>query len=225
MNFKRTKTKGWLKLTVKKKTTKKKPAKKKTVKPKKTRPEKITGPALVGPVAGTCQVCGCTEDRACEGGCEWQNKEKTLCSKCELPVTEQESPTQPVEEQGPSTSIADKLAALLYYDETKTIPGMVSFEHLSRVQAQLYVFKSGKIFEMLGKLNMVVVDQKDQRLSPDGRLHQQAHIEGVILDFMKNLNVRKTGKHKTKQKMINPEFFPAGELAWKIIERPYEEAE
>lgn len=28
----------------------------------------------------TCRVCGCTDDHACEGGCEWI--EWDLCSKC-----------------------------------------------------------------------------------------------------------------------------------------------
>jgi hypothetical protein len=29
-----------------------------------------------------CRVCGCTEDRACEGGCSWV--EPALCSDCVL---------------------------------------------------------------------------------------------------------------------------------------------
>ena len=37
---------------------------------------------------GTCQVCGCTNARACPGGCDWRNKEHTICSRCELPVEE-----------------------------------------------------------------------------------------------------------------------------------------
>lgn len=28
----------------------------------------------------TCKVCGCTNDKACDGGCWWVAKE--LCSKC-----------------------------------------------------------------------------------------------------------------------------------------------
>lgn len=32
--------------------------------------------------SGTCWKCGCTEASACEGGCAWVNREKTLCSKC-----------------------------------------------------------------------------------------------------------------------------------------------
>lgn len=32
---------------------------------------------------GTCFVCGCTEEKACDGGCEWDDAEaQTLCSKC-----------------------------------------------------------------------------------------------------------------------------------------------
>lgn len=32
--------------------------------------------------SGRCKVCGCTEDRACPGGCSWIDKAKTLCSSC-----------------------------------------------------------------------------------------------------------------------------------------------
>lgn len=31
---------------------------------------------------GTCAVCGCDDDHACEGGCIWANPEATLCSRC-----------------------------------------------------------------------------------------------------------------------------------------------
>ena len=31
---------------------------------------------------GTCRVCGCTDARACAGGCYWINPEHTLCSRC-----------------------------------------------------------------------------------------------------------------------------------------------
>ena len=30
----------------------------------------------------TCRVCGCTDERACEGGCYWIDAEQTLCSSC-----------------------------------------------------------------------------------------------------------------------------------------------
>jgi len=32
--------------------------------------------------SGRCTVCGCTEDRACAGGCSWENAERTLCTRC-----------------------------------------------------------------------------------------------------------------------------------------------
>jgi len=36
--------------------------------------------------AGTCQICGCTEDKACYhpdyGPCWWVDESKTLCSHC-----------------------------------------------------------------------------------------------------------------------------------------------
>lgn len=31
---------------------------------------------------GTCFVCGCTEEKACDCGCEWANDAQTLCSAC-----------------------------------------------------------------------------------------------------------------------------------------------
>lgn len=38
--------------------------------------------AAKGTVAGTCRICGCTDDRACIGGCEWVDDSHTLCSVC-----------------------------------------------------------------------------------------------------------------------------------------------
>lgn len=34
------------------------------------------------PVAGECRFCGCTEERACYGGCSWANATRTVCSRC-----------------------------------------------------------------------------------------------------------------------------------------------
>lgn len=31
------------------------------------------------PDVATCRVCGCTDDAACPGGCEWADD---LCSRC-----------------------------------------------------------------------------------------------------------------------------------------------
>ena len=31
---------------------------------------------------GTCKHCGCTEQRACGGGCAWVDESRTLCSAC-----------------------------------------------------------------------------------------------------------------------------------------------
>jgi hypothetical protein len=33
--------------------------------------------------AGTCRFCGCSEDRACPGGCSWADKARTVCSRCD----------------------------------------------------------------------------------------------------------------------------------------------
>ncbi len=41
------------------------------------------------PERGVCQVCGCDDDHACEGGCIWANADATLCSQCaQLPERE-----------------------------------------------------------------------------------------------------------------------------------------
>lgn len=37
---------------------------------------------LDGTVRGVCGVCGCTENKACPGGCAWTDKTKTLCTLC-----------------------------------------------------------------------------------------------------------------------------------------------
>lgn len=34
--------------------------------------------------AGTCTICGCTDDRACTGGCEWIDEARERCSTCDL---------------------------------------------------------------------------------------------------------------------------------------------
>lgn len=33
-------------------------------------------------MTGTCQKCGCTSERACEGGCFWIDSQRDLCSRC-----------------------------------------------------------------------------------------------------------------------------------------------
>jgi len=32
--------------------------------------------------AGSCRKCGCTEEKACPGGCGWADETKTLCTRC-----------------------------------------------------------------------------------------------------------------------------------------------
>ena len=34
------------------------------------------------PKSGTCRICGCTDDHACEGGCCWVDADHTVCSSC-----------------------------------------------------------------------------------------------------------------------------------------------
>lgn len=31
---------------------------------------------------GVCRFCGCTDERACDGGCTWVDPENTVCSQC-----------------------------------------------------------------------------------------------------------------------------------------------
>ena len=33
-------------------------------------------------MSGRCEVCGCTDEQACPGGCIWANASATLCSRC-----------------------------------------------------------------------------------------------------------------------------------------------
>lgn len=40
------------------------------------------GGKFVFTLDGTCRVCGCSNDRACPGGCVWA--EPNLCSRCAL---------------------------------------------------------------------------------------------------------------------------------------------
>lgn len=35
-----------------------------------------------GAAKGTCFVCGCTEAKACDGGCEWTDESQLLCTQC-----------------------------------------------------------------------------------------------------------------------------------------------
>lgn len=34
------------------------------------------------PRRGVCQVCGCTEEHACDQGCSWVDANRNLCSEC-----------------------------------------------------------------------------------------------------------------------------------------------
>lgn len=38
---------------------------------------------LLGDLPRECQVCGCTDDHACEGGCQWSDRNPELCTTCE----------------------------------------------------------------------------------------------------------------------------------------------
>lgn len=44
--------------------------------------------ALAALYPGTCAICGCTDERACPGGCHWVPdpgcKDRDICSACEL---------------------------------------------------------------------------------------------------------------------------------------------
>jgi hypothetical protein len=34
--------------------------------------------------SGVCFACGCTDEWACDGGCEWTDSLHTMCSECDL---------------------------------------------------------------------------------------------------------------------------------------------
>lgn len=55
-------------------------AKKEKVKGKK---EKAAA-AKKKPESGVCRVCGCTEEKPCEGSCAWTDKTKTICTACQM---------------------------------------------------------------------------------------------------------------------------------------------
>jgi hypothetical protein len=43
----------------------------------------VRAPRFKLPKFGTCRVCGCTDDNACDGGCWWTDGTHTLCSTCD----------------------------------------------------------------------------------------------------------------------------------------------
>lgn len=53
-------------------------------------PRRVTlrAPAALRRAAGggTCKVCGCTDARACAGGCSWVDETRTLCDACDAPT-------------------------------------------------------------------------------------------------------------------------------------------
>ena len=38
---------------------------------------------------GVCRVCGCTDHRACNGGCSWADRTHTICTRCRVPTGEE----------------------------------------------------------------------------------------------------------------------------------------
>jgi ParB family chromosome partitioning protein len=47
--------------------------------------EKPKSADAVKPTRGTCRKCGCTEEKACVGGCGWIDKSESRCSTCFKP--------------------------------------------------------------------------------------------------------------------------------------------
>lgn len=45
-------------------------------------PDHTAHDAATTPVPGVCRVCGCTDARACPGGCAWADAAHTLCTSC-----------------------------------------------------------------------------------------------------------------------------------------------
>ena len=44
--------------------------------------EKVTECEVAQPTPGVCRVCGCTDRKACPGGCSWADESRTICSQC-----------------------------------------------------------------------------------------------------------------------------------------------
>ncbi|CAN5574905.1 hypothetical protein BH10PSE14_BH10PSE14_06470 [soil metagenome] len=72
------------------------------------------------PSVGACRICGCTEDRACEGSCSWTDKTRTLCNNPDCVAKAAEpAPTPSDADKGktqapaptPSTKTASRPAA------------------------------------------------------------------------------------------------------------------
>jgi len=49
------------------------------------------------PAAGTCRVCGCTDEYGCDDGCAWADAEHTLCTNC-VGAETAETPAPTIEE-------------------------------------------------------------------------------------------------------------------------------
>ena len=45
-------------------------------------PCRSNGKAIPQDTFGVCKLCGCTDKRACRGGCSWVDEKHTLCSSC-----------------------------------------------------------------------------------------------------------------------------------------------
>ena len=45
-------------------------------------PEKHITHGTRGTRGGMCLICGCTDARACLGGCVWENDDRNLCTAC-----------------------------------------------------------------------------------------------------------------------------------------------
>lgn len=41
-------------------------------------------------IAGVCKYCGCTNERACPGGCSWVDPSLTICTACTSRMTPEE---------------------------------------------------------------------------------------------------------------------------------------
>ena len=59
---------------------------------------------------GTCRVCGCTQERACKGGCRWIDDDKNLCDAC-------------IEQFVVATEVTDGYPIIVIDSRIGTIPG------------------------------------------------------------------------------------------------------
>lgn len=135
-------------------------------------------------IAGTCQICGCTDDRACEGGCGWADDDHTICTVCFLAGEVAEQVVTVFAQLGPRMRPPAPLASPVWTDLT--------FE-----QQQLLIMALRRVAEalrdtMLEELTLEAVDAMNgvrlirQFLAQHcpQHLHEDEPLEAVVVRLL-----------------------------------------